>query len=174
MVLRRTSSDCPQPSCTLRLGRVRSFAASKTGAASNSVCAKMSETNISASMLRFPVSGDESLMGDAVIVSIGTNPAVAQRFLQVRVYGNCRLPDLLRRALKFLLARAAGVTPGDDGFALLVRAVDSSNGRAGILICSRCYRARIQYHYVCRRLSQGRVAVLDPGIGVPRRRRRLV
>ena len=27
--------------------------------------------------------------------------------------------------------------------------MDSSNGRAGILICSRCYRARIQYHYVC-------------------------
>src|SRR6201997_4708213 len=34
------------PSWTLRLGRVRSFAASNTGAASSSVWAKMSETKI--------------------------------------------------------------------------------------------------------------------------------
>src|SRR6266568_7029839 len=35
-----------QPSCTLRLGRVRSLAASKTGAARSSVWAKMSETKV--------------------------------------------------------------------------------------------------------------------------------
>src|ERR1700736_4206845 len=35
-----------QPSCTLRLGRVRSLAASKTGAARSSVWAKMSATKI--------------------------------------------------------------------------------------------------------------------------------
>src|SRR5215469_4307997 len=35
-----------QPSCTLRLGRVRSLEASKTGAARSSVWAKMSETKI--------------------------------------------------------------------------------------------------------------------------------
>src|SRR5208282_4954002 len=32
------------PSCTFRFGRVRSLAASKTGAASSSVCAKISPT----------------------------------------------------------------------------------------------------------------------------------
>src|SRR6266567_6033342 len=35
------------PSCTFKLGRVRSLAESKTGAASSSVCAKISETKIS-------------------------------------------------------------------------------------------------------------------------------
>src|SRR6185437_2479638 len=36
----------PHPSCTFRLGRVRSFTASKTGAARSSVWAKMSETEM--------------------------------------------------------------------------------------------------------------------------------
>src|SRR4030088_3712291 len=40
-----------QPSCTLRLGRVRSLAASKTGAAISSVWAKISETKIRLSIL---------------------------------------------------------------------------------------------------------------------------
>src|SRR5579862_2412767 len=35
-----------QPSCTFKLGRVRSLAASNTGAACSSVWAKMSETKI--------------------------------------------------------------------------------------------------------------------------------
>src|SRR5207253_9661016 len=46
------------PSWTFRLGRVRPLAASKTGAASSSVCAKMSETKIrfSVGSSRFSVS----------------------------------------------------------------------------------------------------------------------
>src|SRR5438132_12141296 len=45
------------PSWTFRLGRVRPLAASKTGAASSSVCAKMSETKI-----RFSVGSSRDLV----------------------------------------------------------------------------------------------------------------
>src|SRR5215472_2108039 len=54
-----------QPSCTLRLGRVRWFEASKTGAARSSVWAKMSETKIGlpASGLRFPAEAESEARG---------------------------------------------------------------------------------------------------------------
>ena len=179
------------PSCTFRLGRVRSFEASKTGAACSSVWAKMSETKIG---LR---ASDLDLGHPVVRCASGMKPSSRDRWVRtVKSDGPSRADvrgpksELRSPACDFrqpmlvrvpdhrghtgqsgdFFRRALRVAAGDHDLGFGILAMNAAHGGAGVLIGGGSYRAGVEDDDSGFGRLRWRAPGLAPGIGVQWRR----
>jgi hypothetical protein len=121
-----------QPSCTLRLGRVRSFEASKTGAACNSVWAKISETKIG---LRASDLGPRSAVRGLKSEQNHFSKAMLVRVSDYGTYA-CEGGDLFRSTLR--------VATGDYDLGFGILSMNAADSGTSVPVSSGGYGAGVE------------------------------